>query len=293
MKLILKIVAVLVVLLIVAVFAVFLYIDSIAKSAIEKGGTAALDVETTVSKVDIGIFSGQVGLAGLSVANPEGFDEGYFLNLGSGEVAVSIGDLMAQPAVLPKLDLADVDLYLEKKPGKKGNYEVILANLKRFESDTETPAKPDKDAKRFVINQVVISNVNVVANFLPIGGKAASLKFNIPELRFEYDTDEGLPMGQIAGTILKAILTSVVEQAGGVLPDDLLGGLGEQLADLQDIRKLGADVVGELAKPLEDVVKDVGNIDKVGEQVGKALEDGLGKKLDGLGGLLKKKEKSK
>ncbi len=282
MKLILKLAVAVIVLLVVLVIGVLFYVDRIAKTAIEHGGTRALDVETRVGDVHIGILSGTINISGLTIANPEGFGGGNFLDLGSGKTEVSLGSLMAQPAVLQELGLANIELYLEKKPGKTGNYEVIIANLKRFESDTS--GEPNQEGKRFVIQQIVIRNVNVIANVLPIGGRATSLKFQVPEIRFAYDDEEGLPMGQITSTILKAILKSVVDKAGGILPDDILGGLGSQLAGLEDISKLGVEMVGDLTKPLEELGKDIKGLDKVGEQVGKTL--------DGLGGLLKKKEKS-
>lgn len=286
MKFILQTIVVLILLLIVLVIGALFYIDGIAKTAIESGGTRAFDVRTSVSDVDIGILSRNVRITRLTVANPEGYGGGNFLDLGNGHAAVSIGALMDEPAVVTALDLADINLYLEKKLGKKGNYEVILDNLKRFESDG--PAEPKQEGKRFVIQQVVIRNVNVIANILPVGGKAVSLKFQVPELRFAYDTEEGLPIGQITGTILKAIFKSIVEKAGGILPDDLLGGLGAQLAALKYISSLGIEVIGDLAG-LEQIGKNIGQIGKVGEQ----LEEHVGKAIEeGLGGLLKKKEKS-
>ena len=108
--------------LLVIVFVVvgiaFLSIDAIAKTAIERGSTYALGVKTTLSKADIGIFSGEFSLTGLDVDNPPGFDQEHFVELGEGKVSVSLGTLRAQIVELPLLALSDITMTLEKKGGR-------------------------------------------------------------------------------------------------------------------------------------------------------------------------------
>lgn len=58
------------VLLLLGAVIAFLFIDSIAKQAIERGGFYALGVETELDSTDIGLFSGQFRLDVLHVANP-------------------------------------------------------------------------------------------------------------------------------------------------------------------------------------------------------------------------------
>src|SRR5687767_9294603 len=95
MKIALRALAVIVVLVLVAVVAVVLGIDSIARKAIEKGGTYALGVDTKLAKADIGLFAGTTELGGLTVANPPGFEATPFLSLGHAELAVTLGSLQS------------------------------------------------------------------------------------------------------------------------------------------------------------------------------------------------------
>ena len=146
MKKLFKIVIVLVVLLVIVVVVVALsMIDRIAKAGVEQGGTYALGVKTTLDDISVAIFAGQCGMEGLKVANPEGFDSDRFLGLNTGQVAVSLGSLMEDTVVVPTLTLTGIDLYLEKK-GDKGNYDVILENLKKFESKPDEA--PDEEGGR-------------------------------------------------------------------------------------------------------------------------------------------------
>ena len=76
MKLI-KLLAVLVfavVLLVVVIGAVLVsQANKVARVAVEKGGTYALGVQTTLNDASIGVLSGRFGMSGLRVANAQGF----------------------------------------------------------------------------------------------------------------------------------------------------------------------------------------------------------------------------
>jgi hypothetical protein len=108
---------VVVVLVVVAVFAVFMYVDSIAKRAIEVAGTKVLGVETTVSKVSIGVMSGTADLATLKIDNPEGYQAKKFLKLDKGSVAVNARSLLSDVVHVPKVELANLNLEFEEKVG--------------------------------------------------------------------------------------------------------------------------------------------------------------------------------
>jgi len=133
MKKLIKMVAVLLILLVLATVAVAFYIDTIAKTAIERGATYALGVETTLGSADVGLLSGTFSMGDLTVANPAGFESPYFTHLGQGDVEVALKTLRQETVELPTLTLTDLEIYLDKKEGK-ANYDVILENLKRFES---------------------------------------------------------------------------------------------------------------------------------------------------------------
>ena len=167
-----------------------------------------------------------------------------------------------------------------------------MDHLKRFESgeppDDPQGARADSDGKKFVVNEVLITDVSVVADVLPVGGKFSRLTFDLPEVKFRYDSEQGLPMGQLAATLLKAILKAVVDKAGGTLPEDLIDDLGLKLAGLRDVGKIGVEVIGDLTERAETLRTD---LKKAGEDVTRLGED-VGKVFEGVGGLLKKQQTS-
>lgn len=300
MKILLKLVVVIVVLVLIAVGGLFFYVDAIAKTAIERGGSTALGVPTTVSSTDVGILDGKFSLSGLRVANPPGYDAPDFLRMGGGDVSVSFGSLREDTVRLPTLNLNNLDLSLERT-GEGANYDVILANLKRFESADEKPATATDGGKKFIINEIVIRNINVAVDVLPIGGDLTRVNVPIEEIRLQdvgSDSDTGVIMGELTSIILKAVFASIVQFGGDLLPTDLLQDLGSGLEQLQDLGALGVDVLAGAGGQLQNVTGElgaaVGNIQKgvvegaakqaegALDEVGKAAEGAL----KGIGDLL-------
>ncbi len=283
MKQLAKLVAVLLALLGVAVLGIFIYIDAIAKAAIERGSTYALGVETTLRWADVGILSGAFAMGGLKVDNPDGFDGDHFLQLERADVEVGLASLRQDTVELPLLVLSGVDMKLQRTLAG-ANYRVILDNLKRFESKEAKDGGPtDESGRTFVIREVLISDVNVEVDLLPIGGQLNRVEVAIDEIRLTNLGSEGVSMSQLTDVIIQAILAAVVQNATD-LPTDLINDLGGGLAGLTGLGfdatfKVGGEVTALAGDVLGEVTKTVGGAGEyVGEEIGKAME--------GLGGLL-------
>ncbi len=283
MKRLLQIVAALVILIIVGLVAAFLYIDVIAKAAIERGSTIALGVTTTLNTASLKIFQGQLVMTGLNVANPPGYQTKHFLDLKNGDVAVSLGSLRSDIVEVPHLRLKDIDINLEKKDGK-ANYQTILDNLKGSETKPAEPAK--SEGKRFIVKEVSVKNVVVHLDAL---GLVGAVNIPIDEIELQNvgsDTGKGVLLKDLAGVIVKAIFMAIVDKAGSIIPADITGELKSGLAQLESLEKI-ADVkkLGELVKPLTDL-KEVGDVSNAVKGVGEKATEGIGKAAEGLGGLL-------
>ena len=129
MKKLIRFVVGLVVVVLVLAVGVVVYIDKIAKTAIERGASYALGVDTTLGSADVKLLSAAFAMGDLTIANPQGFESPYFTHLGQGDVEVALGTLRQETVQLPTLTLTDLEMHLEKKDGK-ANYDVILNNLK-------------------------------------------------------------------------------------------------------------------------------------------------------------------
>lgn len=295
-KLVLAAVA-LAVLLVVGLVIVFMSIDSIAKAAIEKGGTYALGTDTTVSDVSVGVFKGEFSMGGLKVANPKSgsFATPHFLSLGTGATAVSLSTLRQPTVEISSFTLDKLDANIESKGGST-NYGAILENLKKLSSgDSSKPAPSSEGGKKFVIKQLTLSNITVHVSmggsFLPgaVGDAAGKLtNVTIPIDRIELKdvgqgggvAGTGVTMEQLAGIIVKAVLAAAAEKGGGLIPGDLLGDLNGKLSSLTSLDALSKGGMSIVA----------GAQGKV-EEMGKKIESDVKKTVDdatkGIGGALK------
>jgi len=273
MRRLLKLIVAVVLLLVIAVIAAFFSINRIAKTAIERGGTFALGVDTGVESADVGIFSGELSLNGVRIDNPEGYAADHFMELGNGEMEVSLGSLREDVVVLPRLLLTDLKVAMERGAGGT-NYGVILDNLKRFEAE-----ELDPDAKRYVINELVISNVNVRLDLFGAVAGIGGIDLPIDEIRLEQvgtaGRQRGVVMGELVNIIVKAVMEVILEEGGSLIPADLQSQLQGKLAQLEDLDSLGIDLVS----------KFTGDLDRLREGLGANLlgEGGLGDLLGGQG----------
>lgn len=272
MRRLLRIVVALTILVVVGLAVLFLFIDRAAKSAIEKGGTYALGVDTTLGGADIGLVSGRFALSDLAVANPPGFGAPQFMRLGRGELALSLSSLMSDEIEVPSLVLDDLSISLERKDGK-ANYDEILKHLEKLGgSDGKKAPSEDGSTKKFVIREIVLNNVRAEVQLLPIGGELTKTTVTIPTIRLKNVGNDGQSMSQVFAAILDAVLRAVVDFGGDLVPKELLKDLSKKLPDLGNqalelTRELG-DSLGELGKG-------------VGEKAGEVLDDAK-KSLDEL-----------
>jgi len=289
----LALVGLLVCLCIAAVIFAFYSIDTIARRAIESGGTYALGVPTTLDSASVGIFGGTFSMSGLKVANPPGYGSSPFMSLGSGGVAVTLSSLREPVVQLPRLTLDNLNVSLEKKSGA-ANFNVILDNLKKLSSGSTS--KGGGSEKKFVIKELSLKNINVGVDL--IGGPGAigdltKIKIPINEIKLENVgqtgtgvAGTGVTLEQLASIIVQAVLAAAAEKGNGILPAEILGELQGGLANLGQLDKLGMKV---LADP--SLIQKIGgeNAAKTLEQGKKAVDDAK-KAIDLIPGLKKEKK---
>lgn len=283
-KRLIVVVALLIILVVGVVIFALTRIDSLFKTAVEKGGTYALGVKTTLASADVELTQGKVSMSGLNVANPTGYKSDSFLGLGAGSVQVAIPTLNQPVIEVPMLNLSDITVNLEKTGGK-ANYQVILDNLSKLGGGSSEPA-PSGSQQKFIINNVDIRNVKVHVDLLPEGGQLTQVNVPIDEIQLKNvgTASKGLPAGELAEVIIKAVLAVVVEKGGGLIPAEMLGDLQSQLAKLGDLQSMGIEVQSKLGDAAQKALEDVKG------QAEKGLEEGKKKVDDAVKDAQKKLE---
>ena len=296
MRKLLRIVLVLVLLVLVAAGVAWYYIDSLARTGIERGATYALGVPTTVHKADVGLLSGTLRVDRLTVANPEGFKTPHLASVKRLDLGIATGTLLEETILVSRFELDGVDLHIEQKVGKS-NVSTVLDEIKKRAGEGE-PAEPKPDegeqaapgGKKIKADRIVIRNVTAHLQVLPLGGKISTLDVEVPEIVLENvssDNAEGLAVAELTRRILPAILTAVIKKGRGKLPgmdfDGLAADVGETTAALGEGARGLVEQVGKGAGGLLDAIfkKPAG---KDGEKKeGGGLLDDLLKPMDDAG----------
>jgi hypothetical protein len=262
-------------LILLAVAALF-FIDTLAKSAIEKGGTYATGVETTVGTARIGLFSGAFKLEHLVIANPPGYGADPFFRLDRLETGVTPASLSGDLVELPKLEIDGVVVRLANGKDGKPNYAVITDHLKKLSGSS--PASEEKSGKKFVIRELIVRNVKIAADLsllLPLPPGAAP-ELALPELRMKDvgtgGSGGGSSLSELAGIVLTAVLNAA-GGASGFLDPSFAKDLSGRIADLGPLKDQALSAVNQA---LGGAVNDLGS--QVGGEAQKALEK--------VGGLL-------
>ncbi len=290
MKKLALVVGIPVVAVILALVIALVAIDTIARVGVERGASYALDVETNLASADVEVLGGEFSMEQLGVANPEGFTNAHFLTLGQGGVAVTLGTLLKDVVELPHLRMNDLEVWLQKKEGK-ANYQVILDNLGRFESQEDKPSDqggPPADAKRYIVREVTVEDVNVHVDLLPAGGELMKIDVPIERLTLEdvgAKDNRGIILAELVTVVVKAIMTTVVEQGGADLPADLVNDLKSQLAQLKDLGAVGATLtadVGEVVQQSGERIEEAAKgLEEAGKEAGRKAEEGIRNLLGG------------
>ncbi len=277
MKTAFKVVAILLTLLVLGIIGIVIFIFSMvdqgAKIIVEQGGTYAMGVETTVDSLDLSLTRGTVEMSGLNIANPEGFSTENFFALATTNAQIDLESISTPTVIIPEVRLLGIDVTLDKGQDPS-NYNQILENLARFESDESEPADPSAQGKDVIIKSLILEDINIhVANMPGVSLVAGDVAINIPQIELKnIGEEESMKAGDIFNLVVKTVLSAAVEAGGGIIPGDVLGELGNGLAGLSSLSDMGVDVISDL--DLDGAMGQVSEqLDAATQDIQKAVDD--------------------
>jgi len=297
--------AVLTILLLVVLLlvAVFVYADQATKVVVEKAGTQALGVRTTLEKADLSFLGGAVKLTGLSVGNPEGYQTDHLLTVGDCGTAVDLGTVLSDTINVSTVEINKLVLTVEQK-GLKSNLGEVLERISQMKGEEPSePSEDDQPSKQVVIKKIEIVDAAAELKLLPLPGQADVIRIKLAPITLENVSGER-NKAELLVTVFQKVLVALsqaVLESGAKLPGDLQSTLTGAVAGLD--KSLGGVLSGmtggaaEILKEPGKIIEGVGGeLEKTAEGVGKAAED-IGKAAEGIlkapGKLLESKKEEK
>jgi uncharacterized protein involved in outer membrane biogenesis len=288
-----------VLILVMGLVVLYLNLNRIVRSTVEKQSTASLNLKTELESANVSLFGGQVGLRNFKLDSPAGFKAPNMMSLGGIDVGVKLSELRDDPLRVNQITITDPKMVIEMS-GTKFNIKQFIDTLPPSEGET----------MKLIINNLKVEGAQVVfrpdvaaLSSLPgVGKNLEGLKeeyvLSIPTLEMQ---NIGTGEGNENGAEIKEIVTLLVTQLSAKaaeseqLPPELRNVLNLNVSELTKMAKakLGEELNKQLGKINEDLSKKLppeaagalkGVLDKPEElkkDPGKAIQQGLG-------GLLKK-----
>jgi uncharacterized protein involved in outer membrane biogenesis len=215
-KILIIIAGVLVVVIAAAIILILTNIDSIVKAAIEKYGSEATKTAVRVSSVKIHVTSGEGAIAGLTVANPHGFNSPYVFRLGKISTRIDTRSITSSPIVIDEIRIAAPQVTYEMNSSGASNISLLKQNLQAPAASTPKKTgeeKKDKGKeKKIIIKRFVIESGRIDVRIAALGDKTETLTLRRIEL-----TNIGKPGGATPAQVSQQVLSALVDEVGRVV----------------------------------------------------------------------------
>jgi hypothetical protein len=130
-------------------------LDGVVAATVERYGSAVTGTDVEVGTVDVALTSARAELAGLTIANPEGYDSDYAVRIGHAAVALDAASLAGAVPVIRELTLDGAVINAEQR----GN-SINLTDIERHA--TAAPGDESREQGRIVIERFRLKDARVV-----------------------------------------------------------------------------------------------------------------------------------
>jgi len=129
-----------------AVILLVLFHDPVIKFGVTSIGSWITGVEITLEDIDTSLTKGTATVKGLRIANPQGFECPYMLELGEFHADIDLGSLTTKEIVIEDIRVKDLYFTAEFDDNSSFNVTELTGNLKkRFPPDEDDVEKKDDD----------------------------------------------------------------------------------------------------------------------------------------------------
>lgn len=206
-KTILIIAGVVVVAVAIILWRVVANLDGIVAGIIENTGSEVLKTKVSVSGVSINLKDGKAGIAGLTVANPQGYSSANIFELNGIEVDLNLGSIGKDVLVIESIRVDNPKIVFEGDEGGGSNMQTLLDNIDSAPSEGGSSGEAQGEAMKMIIEQFEFSGGQVKASTALKPGEAVEI--DLPAIRM---SGIGKPEGGVtADVVAKQISTKLVK----------------------------------------------------------------------------------
>jgi uncharacterized protein involved in outer membrane biogenesis len=201
------------------------------KNQIETIGSQTTEQAVKVNQVDFRLTKGQATISGLSIANPQKYQQKHAFTLGTIELDVDVNSLTKTPIVVEKFAIHDAKAFVELAKSGRANFQDILDAINKNlpTSSKSTEQETDKaNEPKVRIDKLLLSGIGLTLDLRQLG--LAQYQETLPSIDLgSVGGKAGLPASELGVEIGKKIMDSVWQQAKKVQKDKLAEKLKAQL----------------------------------------------------------------
>jgi hypothetical protein len=266
MKWVKRIVLVCVLLIVVALVGVYLSLNSIVRSVVERQASASLGVPTTLGSARLSLVGGNVQLNDLAVSSPPKFSAPQIFSLGGIGVAVHYGQLTGEPIHVQQITIDHPVLVVEQMGGSL-NLKALMDQMPQTpQTSSGEPTKPIK----LIIDELDLNNADVT--FMPgIPGLSDKMEVSVPSMTLKnIGNADGSQNGAAIKEVVMQVATALAAKGadGSKLPPEVKALLSGQLGGISQAlgTEFNKQVSGITASLGKQVQGQVGNLINTNEQ---------------------------
>jgi hypothetical protein len=218
--------------LVVFIWQVVANLDSIVAGVVEDIGSDVLKTETSVSGMAINLKEGKVGIAGLTIANPDGYSRANLFEMEGIEVDLALNSLSDDVLVIEAILIHNPIINFEGDESGGSNMQTLLNNM---ESGSSDDGAADSEETRIIIDRFEFSGGLVKASSPAKPGEVTDIKLPgikmsgigrkqggvTPDIAVEKITNELL--NEIIAAAARAGVNKVIEEKKKGFLDKLKG----------------------------------------------------------------------
>lgn len=197
--------------LVVFIWQVVANLDSIVAGVIEDVGSESLGTAVSVSGVSIKLKEGKAGIAGMTVANPEGYSHAKLFEMEGIEIELDIQSVGKDVLVIESIQIQNPKISFEADESGGSNMQTLLDNMG---TSTQGEGEPS-DSKPFkmIIDRFEFSGGQINASTPAKPGEVAVLKLPAITMSGIGRSQGGVTTDVVAKEITQELVNGVIAAA--------------------------------------------------------------------------------
>jgi hypothetical protein len=146
---------------IVGVWQLLANLDSIVAGVIEESGSEVLKTDVSVSGVSIDLKGGKAAIAGMTIANPDGYSNALLFEMEDIAVDLDLNSLNEDVLVINAIRIKNPKINFEGTADGGSNMQTLMENINSSASESNSETKSDE--LLMIINNFELSGAQVKA----------------------------------------------------------------------------------------------------------------------------------